>query len=129
MADNGKNPWYKEYGVIGTIAAILILSNVSVHVNVGQLKTDIALVKKDIVDIKDKLRKIPPPEQLLHNDKVDADLIEMKRELEKLEHRFDMRLTAVIGRFHQVIPKLLEVLDKISLRLNRRTELVGEGTD
>ena len=129
MADNGKNPWYKEYGVIGTIAAILILSNVSVHVNVGQLKTDVALVKQDIVSIKEQMKDIPPPEQKAHNDKVDSELLEVKRELEKLEQKFDLRLTAVIGRFHQIIPKLLEVLDKISLRLNRRTELVGEGTD
>ena len=125
MGEN-KNPWYKEYGVIGTIAVILILSNVSVHVGVGHLKTDIALVKRDIVDIKDKLRKIPPPEQLLHNDKVDEELKELKQDLDKLERELEMRLTTVISRFHQVIPKLLDVLDKISLRLDRRTELFLE---
>ena len=87
------NAWYREYGIIGTIAVIIIVSNVSVHVSVGRLRTEIAVIQE-------KIAQIPPPEQRAHNAKNDMEIEELKKELEKLELRVDSRVNSILDRFH-----------------------------
>ena len=103
------NPWYKEYGVIGTLAVVKLAGSASTHFSLNSFKakvtTRLALIEKQI-------EKIPPPEQVAHNERTNASIEEVKEEL----GRHEERLNRTVERFHQIIPRLLDFLDKVTKR-------------
>ena len=105
------NPWYKEYGIIGTLGAIVVLSNVSVHVSVSSFKSS---VNTRLAIIENEVSEIPPPEQIAHNKQVNQELGELKAE--RIEDR--KRLDAIVERFHEIIPRLINLLETLPKRSN-----------
>ena len=105
-----KNPWFRQYGVIGTIALALIISNVAVHVDLAMLRTDVAT---RLALIEQRIEDIPPPEQIAHNMQNDTEIAELKRELDHVQATMESRIARIIDRFHAVIPKLVETLDSV----------------
>ena len=101
------NPWLRDYGVVTIVAVALASGIVGIYGSLASINTRLAVLESRVMALSEK--KIPPAEQVSHNEKNDEEIAELESDISQLEHRMEV----VLNRFHSVMPELMVLLRKL----------------